>query len=65
MAITIIYRQIKTEIRLLPFMLGKLAGGFMAVAGFTGAVIVITRRANSSWPDMLPYLLFGMSGVFI
>lgn len=46
-------------------MLGKLAGGFMAVAGFTGAVIVITRRANSSWPDMLPYLLFGMSGVFI
>ena len=46
-------------------MLGKLAGGLMAVAGFTGAVIVITRRANPSWPDLPTYLLLGMSGVFI
>jgi len=58
-------RQIRSEIKLLPFMLGKLAGGLMAVVGFTGAVIVITRRANPSWPGMPTYLLLGMSGVFI
>jgi predicted membrane channel-forming protein YqfA (hemolysin III family) len=46
-------------------MLGKLAGGFTAVAGFTGAVIVVTRRANPSWPDILLYLLLGISGLFI
>jgi len=58
-------RQIRAEIRLLPYMLGKVAGGFMAVAGFTGAVIVITRRANPSWPDIWQYLLLGISGVFL
>ncbi len=58
-------RQIRSEIRLLPYMLGKLAGGFTAVAGFTGAVILVTRRVNRSWPDIWPYLLLGMAGVFI
>lgn len=61
----LIKRQIRAEIRLLPYMLGKTAGGFTAVAGFTGAVIVITRRANSAWSDSLPYLLIGVSGLFL
>ena len=61
----LIERQIRSEIRLLPYMLGKLAGGFTAVAGFTGAVILVTRRVNRSWPDIWPYLLLGMAGVFI
>jgi uncharacterized membrane protein len=61
----LINRQISSEIRLLPHMLGKLAGGFTAVAGFTGAVIVVTRRANPSWPDIWQYLLLGISGVFL
>ncbi|MDP3286320.1 MAG: hypothetical protein Q8M56_17965 [Desulfobacterales bacterium] len=65
MKMGLINRQIRSEIKLLPYMLGKLAGGFTAVAGFTGAVIVVTRRANPSWPDIWPYLLLGMSGVFI
>lgn len=46
-------------------MLGKAAGGFMAVAGFTGAVIIVTRRSNPSWPGIWLYLLFGMSGILI
>ena len=61
----LINRQIRSEIRLLPFMLGKVAGGFMAVAGFTVVAVVITRRTNPSWTDIWPYLLFGMSGVFL
>jgi hypothetical protein len=65
MKMGLINRQIRSEIKLLPYMLGKLAGGFTAVAGFTGAVIVVTRRANPSWSDIWPYLLLGMSGLFI
>jgi hypothetical protein len=61
----LIERQIRSEIRLLPYMLGKVAGGFTAVIGFTGAVIAITRRADPSWPDIWPYLLSGIAGVFL
>jgi hypothetical protein len=46
-------------------MLGKLLGGFTAVAGFTGLVIAVTRKANPSWPDIWQYLMFGISGILI
>jgi hypothetical protein len=61
----LIKRQIRSEIILLPYMLGKIAGGFTAVAGFTGAVIVVTRRTDPSWLDIWPYLLLGIAGVFL
>ena len=39
-----IKKQIKSEINQLPFMLGKLTGGAMAVIGFPGMIVVITRK---------------------
>jgi len=58
-------KQIKSELKQLPFTLGKLAGGVMAVIGFPGMIVVITRKSNPSFSDILPYLVLGISGVFI
>lgn len=60
-----IKKQIKSEIKQLPFMLGKLTGGAMAVIGFPGMIIVITRKSNPSFLNILPYLALGIFGVFI
>ena len=60
-----IKKQIKSEIKQLPFTLGKLTGGAMAVIGFPGMIIVITRKSNPSFSDILPYLVLGIFGVFI
>jgi len=41
-----IANQVKSELKQLPFMLGKLLGEIIAVVGFTAAVAVITRMAG-------------------
>lgn len=60
-----IIRQTKAELRHLPLMLGKLAGGIAAVIGFTAAVVVVTRRPDWSAGDVLPALLAGSAGVAV
>jgi hypothetical protein len=56
---------IRSEIKQLPFMIGKALGGIMAVIGFTVAVVIITRRAAPSFPDVLPSALFGCLGILV
>lgn len=58
-------KQFKSEIKQLPFILGKLIGGIMAVIGFPGIVIIITRKPDPSWAGILPFLLAGISGIGI
>lgn len=60
-----ITRQARAELRLLPLMLGKLAGGIAAVIGFTAAVLMITRRPGGGTGDLLPALLAGCAGVAV
>ena len=57
--------QIKAELRLLPFMLGKLLGASMAIIGFTMAVLTITRKTNASFMDILPTLFLGAIGMIV
>ena len=57
--------QVKSEIRQLPFMIGKALGGIMAVIGFTAAVVIATRRAAPSFADILPSAMSGCLGIFI
>lgn len=54
--------QTKAELRHLPLMLGKLAGGIAAVIGFTAAVVVVTRSPDWSAGDILPALMAGCVG---
>lgn len=57
--------QVRSEIRQLPFTLGKLAGALMAVIGFPGVIIISNRRPGPSWPDILPLLALGIVGVAV
>ena len=57
--------QVKSEIKQLPFMIGKVLGGIMAVIGFTAAVVIITRRADHAFGEILPSALFGCLGILI
>lgn len=60
-----IIRQTGSEIKQLPLLLCKLLGGIMAATGLPGAVYMMTRRANPSLQDILPYLLAGAAGTVI
>uniref|UniRef100_A0A831UJ28 Uncharacterized protein n=1 Tax=Geobacter metallireducens TaxID=28232 RepID=A0A831UJ28_GEOME len=60
-----ITRQARGELRQLPLMLGKLAGGIAAVVGFTAAVLIVSRRPGWSAGDILPSLLLGGAGVVL
>jgi hypothetical protein len=57
--------QAKAELKQLPLLLAKLLGGVMAVIGFPAVVVIATRKVNPSVPDVLPYLIMGIVGVFI
>lgn len=54
-----ITRQTKEDLQHLPFMLGKLLGGIVAVIGFTGWVLHITRHNGGA----LPWFLVGAAGI--
>jgi len=60
-----IISHVKAELRQLPLMLGKLLGGIAAIAGFTMAVVVGTRKAGSTFTGILPFLLMGGAGTAI
>jgi hypothetical protein len=54
-----ITRQTKEELRHLPLTLGKLLGGIVAVIGFTGWVLRMTRHTGAA----LPWFLMGAAGI--
>lgn len=60
-----IKEQIKSEIKHLLFTLSKLIGGTMAVIGFPGVIIIISRKSNPSYLDIMPYFILGIIGIFI
>jgi hypothetical protein len=60
-----IKQQIKTEIRHLPHTLSKLVGGAMAVIGSTGVIVIVTRKPDPSYLDILPHFIFGTIGNFV
>lgn len=55
-------QHVQREWKLLPWMLGKLLGGCLAVVGFTGAVLIETRHLKHA---SLPFALLGIAGVCI
>ncbi|MBK5275453.1 MAG: hypothetical protein JJE30_10430 [Desulfuromonadales bacterium] len=60
-----ISRQFRSEMKLLPFMLGKLLGGIMAVIGFTAAILIVNWKVGHSLGDVLPSALSGVLGIII
>lgn len=57
--------QVKSELRQLPYMLGKLLGSIVAIVGFTMAVLTITRNPDYLFKDLLFSLSIGGGGIFI
>lgn len=57
--------QAKSELKQLPFMLGKLLGSVVAIVGFTLAVLKVTRNPGYSFEDLVVYLVVGVGGIFI
>jgi len=55
--------EIKSEVRQLPYMLGKVAGGLMAVIGFGGTVMALTRQQHYSTSGLVIYVLTGIIGL--
>ncbi|ABK99872.1 hypothetical protein [Pelobacter propionicus] len=53
----------RSEMKQLPLMLGKLLAGLVAVAGFTMAVLDVTRRADAPLPGIMAWLLLGAAGL--
>lgn len=57
--------EIRSEARLIPYMLGKVAGGLLAVIGFGGTVVVLTRQQHPSSGSLMPYVLAGIVGLVV
>lgn len=62
---SIIRESLKQEIKQLPFTLGKLLGAMMAVIGIPAVIWITTRHPSSSWQEVVPYALQGISGILI
>lgn len=56
--------QTISELKHLPLMLGKLAGGLTAVIGFT-AVVIKTRTPGWSPEHIIIYILIGSAGSIV
>ena len=57
--------QMGSELKQLPFMLGKVLGGLMAVIGFGAAVYIYTHGPAMAPGAVLPCLLTGIGGLII
>jgi uncharacterized membrane protein len=60
-----IVNQAKSELKQLPYMLGKLLGSIVAIVGFTMAVLTITKNPDYLFKDLLFSLSIGGGGIFI
>ena len=57
--------HLKREVKKMPVILGKLAGGVTAVAAFTGLFIVLTKTAEPTFAHTGPYLAAGILGILL
>lgn len=55
--------QVRSELKQLPLMLGKLLGGGAAALGSLAAVLDLTRRTDAGAGNIVPPLLFAAAGV--
>lgn len=60
-----IVEKARDELRQLPFMLGKVLGGLMAVGGSTVMVVILTRKPGHTVADILPSALLGGTGIVV
>jgi hypothetical protein len=59
-----IKNHFKSEIRQLPFILGKVPGGVLAVIGFAGMSILVTHSSPTpTWLELWPFFASGAVGV--
>ncbi|MRR56081.1 MAG: hypothetical protein EG822_16530 [Deltaproteobacteria bacterium] len=60
-----ILNRTKSEIKQLPWMLGKLAGGIMAVVGVAGLVLIWTGKTGSLLSSLVPYVFSAVLGFLL
>lgn len=60
-----ITRQVISEFKHLPLILGKVLGGFVAVIGFMLAVLIVTRSSDIPPVTILPLLLVSGTGIVV
>jgi hypothetical protein len=60
-----ISQQIKSEFKQLPWMLGKLLGGILAVVGVAGLVLIWTGKSGFLLSSPLPYFSAELLGLLL
>lgn len=60
-----ILNRTKSEIKQLPWMLGKLAGGILAVVGVAGLVLIWTGKSGSLLSSLVPYVISAVLGFLL
>ena len=60
-----VLNQAKSEIKQLPFMLGKLLGGIMLVVGVAGLVLIWTGKSGPLLSSLVPYFFSALLGVLL
>lgn len=58
-------RRTRSELRLLPYMLGKLVGGAVAALGAAAAVAMLGNRPGTTPADALPYTAAAIAGIIV
>jgi hypothetical protein len=60
-----VLNQAKSEIKQLPFMLGKLVGGIMVVVGVAGLVLIWTGKSGPLLSSLVPYFFSALLGFLL
>jgi len=60
-----ILNRTKSEIKQLPWMLGKLAGGILAVIGVAGMVLIWTGKSGPLLSSLVPYVFSTVLGFLL
>jgi len=60
-----VLNQTKSEIKQLPFMLGKLVGGIMVVVGVAGLVLIWTGKSGPLLSSLVPYFFSTLLGFLL
>ena len=57
--------QTRSEVRQLPFMLGKVLGGILAVVGVAGLVLIWTGKSGPLLTSLAPYFISALLGILL
>jgi len=60
-----IWNRTKSEIKQLPWILGKLAGGILAVIGVAGMVLIWTGKSGPLLSSLAPYVFSTVLGFLL